>query len=376
MNQTSKGAYIMSPSQVMSMITSTTIGVGVLTLPRTVTQSAHQAGWISVLVGGLLSMAVLWTIVKVGQKYPHATRIHSGSNTLLANMLAMPSAITFVLFWILTTAGTARTFGEVVVTAVLVKTPLEVIVWSMLIAGFILVMYDIEVMVRVHETLLPILVIPLLVIAILAFQSAEFIRLMPLFSFDWKGLFIGVMASSFAYQGYEHAGLYLEHINFRHKESRRAAILGLVYPMMTYVLIVIAGIASFGYEELQRLMWPTLELVKTTEVPGLILERLESAFLGVWVAAVFTTVGSGFFSSCYALKKLMNIRSHRYIAIGLLPVLYFLAMWPDNVHQLFQYLKWVALLGMILNLLTPVILWVLGMVQQERAVSQQGDGQP
>lgn len=321
-------------------------------------------------------MAVLWTIVKVGQKYPHATRIHSGSNTLLANMLAMPSAITFVLFWILTTAGTARTFGEVVVTAVLVKTPLEVIVWSMLIAGFILVMYDIEVMVRVHETLLPILVIPLLVIAILAFQSAEFIRLMPLFSFDWKGLFIGVMASSFAYQGYEHAGLYLEHINFRHKESRRAAILGLVYPMMTYVLIVIAGIASFGYEELQRLMWPTLELVKTTEVPGLILERLESAFLGVWVAAVFTTVGSGFFSSCYALKKLMNIRSHRYIAIGLLPVLYFLAMWPDNVHQLFQYLKWVALLGMILNLLTPVILWVLGMVQQERAVSQQGDGQP
>lgn len=232
MNQTSKGAYIMSPSQVMSMITSTTIGVGVLTLPRTVTQSAHQAGWISVLVGGLLSMAVLWTIVKVGQKYPHATRIHSGSNTLLANMLAMPSAITFVLFWILTTAGTARTFGEVVVTAVLVKTPLEVIVWSMLIAGFILVMYDIEVMVRVHETLLPILVIPLLVIAILAFQSAEFIRLMPLFSFDWKGLFIGVMASSFAYQGYEHAGLYLEHINFRHKESRRAAILGLVLSLI------------------------------------------------------------------------------------------------------------------------------------------------
>lgn len=384
MRQSSKDNYMLSPSQVMSLITSTIIGVGVLTLPRSVSESAHQSGWISVLISGFLMLLLLWSIVKIGQHYPGVSLLFTsegdGSTNRagkLGRIIILLILFFYIVYWLFVTAGVARTFGEVVVTAVLVRTPLEVIVGTMLFLAFIMVLYDLEVMTRVNEALLPIIIIPLLFIALLAFQSADFIRLMPLVAVDRQNLLKGAVAATFSFQGFELIALYLGHLNAGSKQTRRAALLGVSIPILVYVLIVIAGIASFGYEELERLIWPTLELVKTTEVPGLILERLESAFLGVWVAAVFTTIANYFFSACFAVKKLLRLRTHRYLAVGILPVLYYLAMWPENVHQLFDYMQYLGYVGLGTSLFVPVFLLAVGILygKKEKA-PKQGEGEP
>ncbi len=367
--------YTFTPSQIMSLITSTIIGVGVLTLPRTVTATSHQSGWISVFIGGLISGLIIWFILKIGQMFPKHNIISishrllsSKGNFVIGKLLTLPIVLIFIAFWFLTTAGVARTFGEVVVTAVLIKTPLEVIVASMLIVAAVMVLCDMEVMARVNEALLPILIIPVLFIALFSFQSSNFLRLLPLLTTDWHGLVQGMFAAAFAFQGYEIIALYTSNMDIRSKKTTRAAIFGIVIPMVIYALIVIAGITSFGHEELQRLMWPTLELVKTTEMPGLILERLESAFLGVWVAAVFTTVANLYFTACLAAKYVFSLRTHRYIAIAMLPVLYYAGMWPDNVHQLFDYLDIIAYVGFYITLLSPIVLIMVALVRREREV--------
>lgn len=363
--------FVMSGSQVMSLITSTIIGVGVLTLPRTVTETAHQSGWISVIIGGCLGAAILWLILKLGKRFEGLGLINISEEVLgaknhkrLGRILTFPFILLFLLYWMSTTAGVARTFGEVVVTAVLIRTPLEVIVGSMLLVAFVLVLYDLEVVARVNEVLLPIIIIPVLFIAILSFQSADFIRLLPIFAVDWKTLLQSGFFASFAYLGYELIALFSGNMKLN-RETTRAAMLGIGVPILVYALIAVAGISAFGYEELQQLMWPTLELVKTTEMPGLILERLESAFLGVWVAAVFTTSANLFFSICFATKKVLNLKTHRYIAVILLPLLYFLAMWPQNVHQLFQYLQYAAYAGLGLSFFGPLLIILMAMIRKK-----------
>ena len=71
-------------------------------------------------------------------------------------LLPFPSCSFISSFLLFSTALVKRTFGEVVVTSVLMETPLEIIILTMMDNGFILTLYDIDVLARVNEILLPI----------------------------------------------------------------------------------------------------------------------------------------------------------------------------------------------------------------------------
>ncbi|MFX6540539.1 GerAB/ArcD/ProY family transporter, partial [Acinetobacter baumannii] len=74
----------------------------------------------------------------------------------------------------------------------------------------------------------------------------------------------------------------------RPEKAMIAGAFGMFLAGGIYVLTVVAVVAVFGPMETQNLLWPTLELAKTTALPANVLERLDAAFLSVWVTAVFT----------------------------------------------------------------------------------------
>jgi spore germination protein len=146
----------------------------------------------------------------------------------------------------------------------------------------------------------------------------------------------------------------------------RANLAGIAIPGGIYALIVFSGIAVFGVDELKLLAWPTLELVKVTEVPGLILERMESAFLGVWVAAVFTTSGNLYCATTLLIQKMLGMsgkKSYRLIATILLPAFYWMSLLPQNIHALFQYQRFSGMLGGIVALVVPTLLLAVAMIR-------------
>ncbi|HEU4965306.1 MAG TPA: GerAB/ArcD/ProY family transporter, partial [Bacilli bacterium] len=67
--------YFLTGSQAASLIASTIIGVGVLTLPRTTTQVAHQFGWMSVLLAAGLSVIAVTIISLLGRRFPERSLV-------------------------------------------------------------------------------------------------------------------------------------------------------------------------------------------------------------------------------------------------------------------------------------------------------------
>lgn len=61
--------------QQTSLITSTLIGVGVLTLPRTTSAILYEAGWMSPLFGSIVAFVSVWMIAKLSQHFPGMTFI-------------------------------------------------------------------------------------------------------------------------------------------------------------------------------------------------------------------------------------------------------------------------------------------------------------
>jgi spore germination protein len=366
--------------QQTSLITSTLIGVGVLTLPRTATSVLYEAGWISPLLGSLPAIFTIWMIARLSQRFPGMTFVQyspivfgSSTRPRLGKWISVPLVLVFLLIVYVTTAITSRIFGEVVVTAVLLDTPLEVIIISMFVLAFILCQHDEEVVARVNELLLPLIVFPVLFIAIVSFQKAEWNNLLPLFRASGNSLVKGALEAGYSYEGYE---IMLIYYAFAQQNSGKvkAGMFGIGIALVVYTLIVVAGISVFGYEELQKVTWPTLELVKTTKVPGLILERLESAFLAVWVAAVFTTVANVYYAFILGLRQLLGrgmVFQRVSSGVFLIP-LFFIALWPENIVELFTFANFMSSFGMASALGIPVLHWIVLVVRGMWREPQQG----
>ncbi|MGG1661865.1 GerAB/ArcD/ProY family transporter [Brevibacillus sp. NRS-1366] len=370
--------------QLTSLITSTLIGVGVLTLPRTTTSVLLEAGWMSPVFGSVFAFLSIWMIATLSKRFPGMTFIEyspivwgTKKNPKMGKWLSLPWIIGYLSFLYSTTAIVARVFGEVVVTSVLLETPLEVIIISMFLLAFILCLHEVEVVARVNELLFPLILFPILFIALASFQKAEWNNILPLFRVSGSSLLEGTYEAIYSFSGYEIMLIYFAYAHENNSKAR-SGFYGIGIAMVVYTLIVVAGIVVFGYEELQRVTWPTLELVKTTQVPGLILERLESAFLAVWVTAVFTTVANAYYAVMYGLRQLFNkgIVFQRVISAIMFIPLYFIALWPQNIVDIFRVSSYLGMISIILNLGVPtlylIVIFMRGFGQKEKERNADG----
>src|SRR5690606_20972681 len=129
----------------------------------------------------------------------------------------------------------------------------------------------------------------------------------------------------------------------------KASVAAMIVTGILYLAIVIAAVAVFGTEEINRLLWPTLELAKMTALPANILERLDVAFLAVWVTAVFTTLFSSYYFTAYSMAELCRLKDHKLFSSIVIPFIFIVAMFPGNVLQLYEIVTTIGSLGLILT---------------------------
>lgn len=365
---------VISPRQSCSIIASTLIGVAVLTLPRVVTKQVGEAGWFAVLLGAIVSALSLSLLTSLSYRFPKQT-ILEYTTTLFSPkrkgkfrwgyLVSIPFNLIFISYLLLTAALVKRTFGEVVVTAVLTETPLEVIILTMMATVFFMTIHEVDALARVNEILLPIIVFPILVIALFSYQNFTWEFILPVWPMlSLHDFFLGVLLSIYAYYGFEIYSVYSAY-TITSKKTMHLNQLGILVPTLIYLLVVIACIGVFGKEELEILMWPTLELVKTTQIQGVILERMESAFLGVWVAAVFTTAANFHFAAIILISRLFQLEKYkRWINLAIMPIIYWFALLPQSIIELFEMQRIISFMGIPFVLVLPVTLFILAKLRK------------
>ncbi|MGG1661863.1 GerAB/ArcD/ProY family transporter [Brevibacillus sp. NRS-1366] len=371
--------------QLISIMISSMIGVGILTMPRTATMTLHEMGWLGPFVGGVIAMFPLLAIVYLSKQYPGLTFVEYSPLVLggrrnpgLGRMLSYPLMLLFLSFQFMNTGTVARGFGEVIVTAVLLETPLEVILITLFLIVLYLCMFDPEVLARVNELLFPIMFIPAFLIPYATFNSDSWHNLLPLHIDSWKEV-IGTGVSTFTqYTGYELMMIYFG-LAMPGARIALASWIGLGFTTLAYVLTVAAGIVVFGYEELQHLIWPTLEMVKTAQRTGWFLERLESAFLTIWMASVFTTIGNMYYSMIYVIRLWFGkgIRFQRVTAVILMIPLFYFSLWPQNIVAFFSFVKKLTYYGYLTTVVIPIFLAILQWCRHssDRTVAEHKEGE-
>ncbi|TDF99476.1 GerAB/ArcD/ProY family transporter [Paenibacillus piri] len=353
--------------QAASILISTIIGVGVLPLPLFAVRAADSGAPLVTFLGMVVAFVGLGLIALLGMRFPNKSIIQY-SEDIIGKWPAWIGSVFIIAFFAILTSLTAREFGEVVVTSVLKTTPVEVTVIVMLLLAALSTRNDIATFAYIHTFYFPLLLGPGLLIVALSLKNAEIINLEPIWGNAPKDMVGGVFTIAALFQGSFVLTMVIPAMR-RPEKALKASIWGILIAGGLYVTIVVATVSVFGAEESKQLLWPTLELAKATSLPANILERLDAAFLAVWVTAVFTTLFSSYFLTIHSMSKLFRLREHRMFSFFVLPIVFVMAMLPLNIMHMYEIIQNVGRIGLFITIVYPAVLLAISLIRKKRGDS-------
>ncbi|KKM10902.1 hypothetical protein SY88_11025 [Clostridiales bacterium PH28_bin88] len=352
-----------STTQVAILLTSTVVGVHYLTMPRVLGESAGRDGWLSLLLGGVLVLAVNTCLVLLAWRFPGMTVVEY-SQEILGRLLGRALTWTFVVYYLLGSAYATRCFGEVLKTYLLDRTPLEVIILTFLAVTAYQVNHGLNPLARIDQAFFPLLLAPLLIIVLLAQREADYGELLPVMVNGVGPVLEGVLSAVRVYAGY---GLMLFLVPFMRqpRQALKASTVGISIPIAGYVVIFITTLAVLGADNLGYYTCPVADLARAVETPGAFIERLETLLMSLWVITAYTTTAATYYFSVLAAALAMGLKEHRPLVTLWLPVIYFFTMLPRDFQQLTSFANGLGYALVGLSGLVPLML-LLAMVRGKR----------
>ena len=349
-------------TEATAILTSTIIGVGVLPLPLFAVRAGYTAAPLVTLMGILTAFLALFILVKLGIRHPTKSIIEY-SEDILGKWGGRIGSFFIIAFFAVLTALGAREFGAVVVSAVLKETPVEVTVIVMLFLTAASSRNNLITFSYIHTFYLPIILAPGIIVVALSLKNANILYLQPLLGNNFIDMVKGSFIIAALFQGSFVISIIIPMMK-QPQKAIKASWLAILISGALYLMIVIAALAVFGPEEIKKLLWPTLELARTTSLPGNILQRLDVVFLTVWVTAVFTTLFSSYTFTCHALSNLFKLNDHKLFSMFLLPFIFIIAMIPTNTLQMYEIIQLVGIVGLFLTIGYPALLLIIDLLRK------------
>ncbi|MCI3925110.1 spore germination protein [Paenibacillus sp. TRM 82003] len=336
-------------------VSSMTVGIGVLTLPRTVTSEVNSPdGWISILVAGALAVAFAWIAGRAAQEAGRDGALALGARVFSRPISYLVGGI-YALAFLLFAAYEVRAIAVISKQYLFEKTPLEMIALAFLLVVVTGVFGSRVGIIRLNSLFLPIVITVGFIVLVFTLGFFEFSNLRPVFTSGFGDLAAGARESIFSLLGFD-VILFYGMFMSRPKDAPKAAAIGVALPILFYLLIFIVTTGVFSYQGAKQMLYPTIELAKEVQIPGEFFERFESLFFTVWIMTVFNT-------TCMALDIAVSLaesigkRWKRQTWIFVLtPIVYLISMMPRNIVEFRQLGSLVSYLSSALAVSVPLLL--------------------
>lgn len=350
-------------AQLWILIVLTVLGVGIFSLPREVTEITGADGWITTILGGALAFLNFYFISRLVKRFPGDTLVEI-ANKALGKFLGIPLILIFWAYLLAVVAITLRIFGEVVKMTLLSQTPIEVIILSLIIVSLILARGGIEPIVRFDEITFFIILLSLIVIILLAIPRSDFSNILPILRTEPVKLLYGAYKTTYAFGGYE---IVLLIIPFLQKPDKilKSGVIAFTIICVIYVLIVILSLAKFGSYDVKNLIWPTLSMIRSINVPGSFIEKLEGVAMALWVLLAFTTIVPFVYGLGLIPSRLLKQKEFKHFCTIIIPIIYLGALIPDNIVEAHKYLGIIInYLGVISIFVLPILLFIVSSIRR------------
>lgn len=352
-------------SQTAVMVINYMLGAGILTLPRTMVEAAKTPDvWISILISGTIILASGWIIVKLCSRFQGQT-LFQFLPEITGRAIAMLISILVISYFLAISAFEIRIMAEVTGFYLLEGTPSWAIVMTFMWIGLYLILGGVSCLSRLYEIILPITLVFFLIAILLSSRIFDIDHLRPVLGSGITPVLKGIKPSLLSFTGYEIMLVALAYMKNPGK-ANKAMIAGVTVPVVIYLITVIMVIGGLSINGLEKRTWPTLDLMRSFEVQGLIFERFESLLLVIWIMQIFSTFTVTHYAASLGWSQMFN-RNFRPFVFAMLPVIYLIAMVPKDINQVFNLGDMFGNVSVYLFGGVPLILLLISILRKKGA---------
>lgn len=340
--------------QFILLIHGVQMGVGILTLPREVAEKAGTDGWISIILGWIISTVCSLLIIQIMQKQPNGTildllSVYFGKwgGKIGAVIIALYFAFfTFVMF----------TREALFIQAwILPRTKFVFLIILLSIPTYLLARNNIQILGRYSVTVF-FMTIWTIFLFLIPMKEGQFLNLLPVIKEGWLPIMRAVKTTIFSYLGFE-----IVFFLYPFLQKKQSASIGVVIAntltMFAYLIVTIVAFTFFSPDEIAKYNEPTITILKVIEFQ--FIERLEVVLFSFYLFVMSTTVVPLMFMSVYSTSWIFGKEEHTkplfwFLVISIVYVFWF----PPSMNISTTLKKMVQELSIFFAYAFPVCLWI------------------
>lgn len=352
-----------STFQVGVFVFNSILGVGILTLPASLVKEAGTDAWLLAIFSGLGNIPFVYFMSKVGERYGEQGLL-GALKSLFGKILGTLFSLPVLAYYIIFPGIVVRIFAETIKLFMLNNTPLEFIIIPLLLLSVFLARLGVEPMSRFFEAVTPITVVILITLILIAVPNPkQLTNVRPFLTTPFIKYITGLRTGSFAFAGFEIIMILFPFIR-KPKGVFKATSISIMAIISFYTIIIIECLSKFGAKETKALIYPTMTLIKSSQVPGAFLERMEGLLISVWVLFVFTTVVSLVYGFSVLGGDLLKHKQRKHIIPLFLPLMYLISLYGNNVAQLFDMIDKIGnTLAVFVLIVIPIIMYIMMLIK-------------
>ena len=338
----------MSTLQLMIVTITTCIGAQIMLSPRALIASLGQAAWISVIIGGVIFYIAACLMLKLGKQYPDETLVEYAPR-LFGPLGGSVIVLWFNLLFFLQIIEIFSGVGKIITFFMFDRTPPEVVILGLLVVCTYCALQDWGTILRVQQFMFFVAYSMLTVVWLASMLNFQPENMLPLWTANGKNVISGGVSTWPMYSGYECVLLLLPLVYRQANFAKLAKIMGGAFGCMTlfFLLIIIIIIGVLTVENAKSIPYPALNVIRSVELPGTFIERLENYLLLTWIPVVFDTLAVMMFFMGQVCMRYYGYVDHRPWVLMLVPIVYVCSILLLDDQQVYdtisKYTLWAGL---------------------------------
>jgi spore germination protein len=351
--------------QTVVIISNFILGIGILTLPRTVTEKVKTPdGWITIIIGGILAVLIAMIMVKLAERFPGKS-IFQFSNELIGKWIGTVISLCIILYYLTLSSFEVRAMSETTRLFLLQGTPNWAIILPFIWIGLYLITGGINPIARMFEIIFPVTILFFLLVMFLGIKVFDINNLRPVMGMGIMPVMKGLTTTSLSFVGFE---IILIIYMYMKEPARafKATMIGLSISLVFYCITFVMVIGALSIDGAVTQAWPVLTFIRSFEIQGLFVERFDSLLLVIWIMQLFTTFAVCYYAAALGLSHIFNKNIDLFI-YGLAPLIYIVSMIPKNINEMFTMGSWIGNFTLYFFSIVPILLLLISFMRGKQS---------
>ncbi|MGM0878152.1 MAG: GerAB/ArcD/ProY family transporter [Bacillota bacterium] len=278
---------------------------------------AKQDAWLTLVVGMIIGLVLMFVYTKLSAYYPGDTLVQM-TPKIIGKYLAFPINLMYILYFVFLATTASRNFGELIVTTILVDTPIVVVIGSFMVLVIYCLRGGVETFGRMGEVIFPIYLFALIVVWVLLLSVENFTinNLTPVLGNGVKPIVKEAFPHNTIPFGETIIILMFFPVLNKKQNARKTGMAVIIIGGILLTFNTIMNLSVLGPEIYGNVNFPLLSATRQVSIADF-LERFDALIILLIVSGVFFKVGGWTYGAAVGIAQLFNLKDYRSILLAL-----------------------------------------------------------